>query len=118
MPLVVLVSVGGVLGALARYAVLVLVPSDEVATLVVNLAGCLLVGVLVARRPTARVRAVAGTGVLGGFTTMSALAVQAVELPAARALALVVVSVVGGVLMCRAGLRLGQLRRSRPGVVP
>ncbi len=106
MLLVLLVALGGVVGSLARYAVLVLAPTAEVATLLVNLTGCLLIGVLVGCRPGERVRAFAGTGLLGGFTTMSAFAVEVVELERAWALGYAAASIVGGLTLCRLGLWL------------
>lgn len=106
MGTVALVALGGALGSLARYAALVVAPSDRPATLVVNLAGCLLIGLLVARRPTERVRVFAGTGVLGGFTTMSAVAVDAAD--SVVGLGFLAASVVGGIALCRLGLRTGR----------
>jgi CrcB protein len=78
-----LVCAGGALGVAARYALTA--PLDVPrgsgvvwATLAINLLGSLLLGVLVGalgdRHP--RWRAFLGTGVLGGFTTYSAFAVQ------------------------------------------
>ena len=100
-----LVALGGALGSLLRYGGLVLLPSARLATVLVNLVGCLAIGLLVARRPSERLRAFAGTGVLGGFTTMSAVALDAAE-SASGAVALVV-SAAAGVALCRLGLRLG-----------
>lgn len=88
---VALVLVGGTLGTAAREAVsLVLPPVDGVplGTLVVNLLGAFLLGVLLdslarrgpdlgARRAG---RLLLGTGALGGFTTYSALAVDTATL--------------------------------------
>ena len=102
-----LVAAGGAAGALARLGATQAVPGAA-GVLAVNLLGCLLLGVLVgARRDDARLRALAGTGVLGGFTTMSALAVDAAERSPGPALALLGASVAGGVLLVRLGRRLG-----------
>ncbi|GIG68078.1 fluoride efflux transporter FluC [Phytomonospora endophytica] len=77
---IVAVSLGGGLGALARYGLLVLWPPGTGrfpwATFATNVLGCLLIGalmVLVARFWAHRrlVRPFFGTGVLGGFTTFS-----------------------------------------------
>ena len=106
MPLVVLVALGGALGSLARYGGIVLLPSARLATVLVNLVGCLGIGLLVARRPSPRLRAFAGTGVLGGFTTMSAVAVDAAS-GAAGAVTLVL-SAAAGVALCRLGLHRGR----------
>jgi fluoride exporter len=74
------VSLGGGAGALARYAADRTVP-EAWATLGVNLLGCALIGVLVVLttevwRAHALVRPFVGTGVLGGFTTFSAYALD------------------------------------------
>ncbi len=90
------VSVGGALGALARYGVGVVLPSPW-ATFGINVVGCLLIGVLlvlVVERGPAHplVRPFLGTGVLGGFTTFSAYAVDVqllLDRPAAAAAYLV-----------------------------
>ena len=86
------VSAGGVLGALGRYAVAVAWPHRPGefpwATFAVNVSGCLLIGVLmvlVTEVWTAHrlVRPFLGTGVLGGYTTFSAYAVDVQQLVAA-----------------------------------
>lgn len=81
------VALGGTLGALGRYGLGLGLP-HPVATLVVNVAGCLLIGALLAtltEAPGAHplLRPFLGTGVLGGFTTFSAYATDAHELLAA-----------------------------------
>jgi len=79
-----LVAIGGALGSTARYLLSTFVhrfvpPTFPAGTFTVNLLGCLLAGVLVARfeihaleSPAAR--AFVFVGILGGFTTFSALA--------------------------------------------
>ena len=74
------VMVGGAIGVLGRAAIVDPV-GDEIVpwvTLAINAAGSLLLGIVVGwlddRHP--RARAFLGTGVLGGFTTYSAFAVQ------------------------------------------
>jgi CrcB protein len=116
-----LAALGGALGALARWGVAVALPSSPGswpwATLLVNLTGCLLIGVLLAvllaRYPSSPwLRPLLATGVLGGYTTYSAFAVEVVQLIDAGALgmvaAYVVASVLGGVLAVTAGLLLGR----------
>lgn len=86
------VAFGGVLGAEARYGLSVAIPgtvgSFPWATVLVNVAGCLLIGVLMATlaelRPHRLVRPFLGTGLLGGFTTYSTFAVDAEALIRAR----------------------------------
>jgi len=75
------VFVGGAIGATGRWAVSEVIAADEAswawATLIVNVAGALAIG-LAARRIAldSLAWAFVVTGVLGGFTTFSALAVQ------------------------------------------
>jgi CrcB protein len=83
------IAAGGVLGAEARYALGVLLPhaGDEWpwSTLLVNVSGCVLIGVLMvvitelvdAHR---LVRPFLGVGVLGGYTTFSTATVEALAL--------------------------------------
>jgi CrcB protein len=112
----VLASVGGALGALARWAVGRGLPhsagSWPWSTLLVNLTGCLLLGalfaVLAARVPEPSwVRPFVGVGVLGGYTTYSTFAVEIVDLTRTGAVVAAVgyllLSVVGGVLAVALG---------------
>ena len=109
-------ALGGALGALARWGVATALPHSPGgwpwATLLVNLTGCLLLGALAAaltaRSPEpAWARPFLAVGVLGGYTTYSAFAVEAVGLVEAGAPVLaagyVLVSVLGGVLAVAAG---------------
>jgi CrcB protein len=78
------VSAGGAAGAVARYLVAPL-GGWPWGTLLVNIAGCALIGVLmvlaVDRWPDVRLlRPLLGTGVLGGFTTFSTYAVDVEQL--------------------------------------
>ncbi|WNV75594.1 fluoride efflux transporter CrcB [Geodermatophilus sp. DSM 44513] len=121
-----LAAVGGALGALARWGVGTALPQAPGewpwGTLLVNLTGCLLMGVLLAaltaRSPEpAWARPLLGVGVLGGYTTYSAFAVEVVVLVEAGAPALaaayVVVSLLGGLLAVAAGAVA--VRESRTG---
>lgn len=105
-----LAALGGALGALARWGVATAVPHSPGgwpwATLLVNLTGCLLIGVLLAvltgRFPAAtRLRPFLAVGVLGGYTTFSAFAMEVVGLGETGAWLVaagyVLASVVGGV---------------------
>lgn len=85
MPTLALVALGGALGALARAAVVGIVGDQPWwGTLLVNVVGCLAIGyVLVVVRTSPRASVLLPflvTGVLGGFTTFSALAVDTVVL--------------------------------------
>ncbi len=77
-----MVAAGGGLGALLRYGVLLALPPGEAwpwATVVVNVCGCLVMGALVMvltvhRAEHGALRLFLGTGLLGGFTTVSTYA--------------------------------------------
>jgi CrcB protein len=116
-----LAALGGALGALARWGLATALPSSPGtwpwATLLVNLTGCVLIGVLlavlVARSPSSPwLRPFLATGVLGGYTTYSTFAVDTVALVDAGRPALaagyVLASVLGGVLAVAAGLLAGR----------
>jgi len=116
-----LAALGGALGALARWAVAEALPAGPGdwpwATLLVNLTGCLLIGVLLAvlpaRFPSAGwPRPFLATGVLGGYTTYSTFAVDTVALVDAGRTAVaagyVAASALGGVLAVVIGLVAGR----------
>lgn len=117
--LVLLVALGGAFGTLARQLVGQWLPERSgwpVGTLVVNVLGAFLLGVLLEAllrrgRESTRGRAVRlalGTGLLGGFTTFSALAVELERLLAggdlATAAGYATASVVLGLLACGVGV--------------
>jgi CrcB protein len=112
------VFAGGLVGTGLRLAVDVVVPHGgsafPIGTFLINLVGSFALGVLVARVwPVAPewLRAGLGPGLLGSFTTFSALTVSAVELTTVGAGAVAVVyvtaSVVGGLTAAALGIRLG-----------
>ncbi len=86
---VLLVFVGGALGAPARYLLDRWVQSRHswrfpVGTLLVNVVGCLLIGAIAGglahRHWSPQVQALLGTGFCGGLTTFSTFSVETVEL--------------------------------------
>ena len=89
--LLVLVALGGVVGALARWSISEVLPHENpvawpTATFIANLSGCLLLGLLVGRLDRfgvdsaswwgPRARPMLASGVLGGFTTLSAYSAE------------------------------------------
>ncbi len=75
-----LVGLGGVLGAVARHLVAAAVERDQWDTLAVNVIGSFLLGALVAAPAGESLLLAAGTGFCGAFTTFSSFAVDTVRL--------------------------------------
>ncbi|MFE9745957.1 fluoride efflux transporter FluC [Saccharothrix saharensis] len=75
------VALGGGLGGLARHGLTAVTPGPW-GTLLVNVLGCALIGVLMVLVPRLHplARPFLGIGVLGGFTTFSGYALDAVRL--------------------------------------
>ncbi|MFI7481826.1 fluoride efflux transporter FluC [Kocuria sp. M1R5S2] len=126
--LVLAVGLGGALGTAARHGLSVAVPAVDgwpVATLAANLLGAFLLGLLlealvVRGAETSRgtlLRLGAGTGVLGGFTTFSALALETERMLSGgtpgQALAYLGITLAGGFTACLAGVLLAA-RGRRP----
>ena len=123
MPVIVGVALGGALGASSRYVLDHLIEQRSFsifpwATFTINISGCLLIGViteaLVDRHHLpAWIRVGLVLGVIGGYTTFSTYAQEALTLFDARdgavALAYTLGSVVVGVLAVFAGEHLGRL---------
>jgi fluoride exporter len=120
------VAAGGVLGSLGRWGVGLALPhaagSFPWATFVVNVSGAFAMGLLVSwlvDRPGVHrlARPFVGVGVLGGWTTFSALAVDAVQLGADHDVQLAVLYVgatfLVGTLAVAAGILSG--RKAWPG---
>ncbi|WP_426997636.1 fluoride efflux transporter FluC [Pseudarthrobacter sp. N5] len=116
---VLLVALGGIFGAGARYGLGLALPAPggwPLPTLLINLAGALALGVLLEglsrRGPDAGrrrvIRLLAGTGFLGAFTTYSALAMDSVHLfdagRAAEAAVYLAASLIGGAAATTAGV--------------
>jgi CrcB protein len=119
----VVIAAGGVVGSLARYGVALAIGPWHTgqwpwATLVVNVLGCLAIGVIASSAMVASgpdwLRPLLVTGVLGGFTTFSAFALETGLLMDAGSelLAAMYVSVtmVAGLLAVRAGVAIGGSR--------
>ena len=116
---VLLVAVGGAVGAVARYGVglgaaRLFGLAFPWGTLAVNIVGGLAMGLLAAKTAPEQeaLRLALGVGVLGGFTTFSAFSLETVRLmehqPGLAAL-YAVLSVVLSIGACWLGLSLGRL---------
>jgi fluoride exporter len=110
------VAVGGLIGALARYALASAWPVQPAAmpwsTLVINVSGCLLIGLLLVRLLEAGSahplwRPFLGTGVLGGYTTFSTYAVESRTLLADGRIGLAVLYLAGTAVMALLAVQLG-----------
>lgn len=121
MPNLLLVMIGGAIGAGCRYQLSRLAMHHAGAgfpwgTLIVNLLGGLLIGLLAGLFARSgggeQLRLLLAVGVLGGFTTFSAFSLETYEMIAqgalAAAFAYVLASVVGALIMLVAGLWLAR----------
>ena len=119
-----LVMLGGSLGAASRYGVSLLTarlwgPQFPYGTMVVNLAGCFLIGLLFAladrsRLLTPDVRLLLITGYLGALTTFSTFSLETVNAGRVgltlQSLTNILINNLGGLSLTWLGLRLGGLR--------
>ncbi len=121
---VAVVSLGGALGALARWALETVAPTPPGgfpwATFAINVGGALLMGVLVVivtevRSAHPLVRPFLGVGVLGGFTTFSSYTVEAQQLLTTRHLATAGTYLAATVLAVLAAVVLGMALTRRLG---
>lgn len=109
-----LAAAGAIIGSLLRYAVSLAIPHDDPlawpwATFTVNIIGALAIGIIasmpkVMNNETRRHFVV--TGVLGGFTTFSALAVEVIQLSGMQAWLYVAVTFIAGVSATHVGSKL------------
>ena len=117
MGTIIAIGLGGAIGALARYAV-----SSQIThvagsafpwgILIVNVAGCFLMGVIaelsaLSWNLSPELRALLTTGILGGFTTFSAFALDTVVLSERGDMTATLLYVVGSVAGSVAALYLG-----------
>ncbi|WP_053385815.1 fluoride efflux transporter FluC [Leucobacter japonicus] len=124
------VAVGGAIGTLARYGITSAIGGPEstngfpLATLLINLLGAFLLGMVVAivtsRGSAGRwrtLRLLLGTGVLGGFTTYSLLATDLAQAALASQWGVVAgyaaATLIGGVIASGLGLGAGRALATR-----
>lgn len=122
MPVIVGVALGGALGASARYSLdrFIEERSNAVfpwATFVINVSGCLLIGILTEQlvdrhHLPAWIRVGVIVGVIGGYTTFSTFSQEAFSLIESRDFGITILyatgSVVTGILAVWAGTVLGR----------
>ncbi len=115
-----LVALGGALGSVLRYGVSLAVPKSHPngfpwATLLANLLGCFLIGVLAgALSRNAWLQSTGwlllATGLCGGFTTFSTFALENVQFFRGQMLWMsvlyLIISVVAGMVLCALGYRI------------
>lgn len=105
-----MVSAGGAIGAVARYGLGVLWPTPPGdfpwATFVINVSGCLLIGMLTVLMP-AGWRPFVSLGILGGYTTFSAYAVDFQQLIAAGRAGLAIAYLGATVITALAAVYIG-----------
>jgi CrcB protein len=103
-----LVALGAGVGAALRFALASRLDGRwPWGTLLVNVVGSFLLGLLTGLALSDHALALLGTGFCGGFTTYSAFAVQTHGLGARRGAAYAVATVAGSLAACGAGFTLG-----------
>ena len=119
------IAVGGALGSMARHGVNVLVQGRwpmtrfPLATFVVNVAGCLVIGVLAGLIMSGRItprlywREFVFVGILGGFTTFSTFGLDTVTLARTQSMTPAVWNVIGQVALGLLAVQAGILLASR-----
>lgn len=105
-----LVGLGGIVGALARYGVGLRLERAYADTYIVNLLGSFALGALAAAPTGEALLLAAGTGFCGAFTTFSSAAVETVDLAAegsGRAVAAAAAMIAGALLAALLGGAVG-----------
>lgn len=114
---IILIALGGAVGALARYGLSGLVQGNRLGfptgTLVVNLLGCLVMGMLarwlkVGIAPT-ELRYLLGLGFLGAFTTFSTFSYEALNLYINHDVSSALLYITSSLFGCLATVTLGYL---------
>lgn len=113
----VFVGIGGMVGAVLRYAVSLLTMAFwsfpfPLATLAANWIGCLMLPVLMNKIKPGMLQKAVTTGVIGSFTTFSAFSVESVNLvqsgSSAMAFSYIFLSIAGGFLCVKLGLKVSE----------
>ena len=113
---IIFVMIGGFFGALARFSVSQWVKSRTatafpVATLLVNLLGAFLLGLILGHGMGQTWKLLLGTGFMGAFTTFSTFKLENIQLHAKQNWKVLAgylsISYIGGILLAFAGILLG-----------
>ena len=119
------IAVGGALGSMARHGVNVLVHDRwpvmrfPLATMVVNVAGCLIIGLLAGLIMSGRItprlywREFLFVGILGGFTTFSTFGLDTITLARAHSMTPAIWNVIGQVVLGLLAVQAGMFLTSR-----
>lgn len=117
-----LVGIGGFVGSASRFALYtvstkVISDKQHMATLLVNLLGCMAIGLIAgATTKTNQWTLLLATGFCGGFTTFSSFALDGLKLLKSGMLVQFMLyaaaSIAGGLLLCAAGFFIAQKSQS------
>lgn len=111
------IGVGGMIGALGRYIISIMLIGWEgfpYATLVVNLLGCFFLSFLlnhysIKKKLSPKIHVALTTGIIGSFTTYSTFAIETIELwqiNSYLAISYILISVLGGLLSSYIGFNI------------
>ncbi|MFC4023754.1 fluoride efflux transporter FluC [Oceanobacillus longus] len=117
MKLYLAIGIGGMLGASSRYGISLLLDTNDgfpFSTLLVNLIGCFVLAYLlnhtiIKQRLSPHIFTALTTGVIGSFTTFSALAVEFVQLLGSHVVAAIsylLITFVGGLVFSYLGYQV------------
>ena len=115
--LVLLVGLGGAIGSILRYLVTEIIPSNQMpyGTITVNLLGSMLLGIMFGAIAADAIISqdnilLFGTGLLGAFTTMSAFAMDTINLTENEfsiTLIYVAITIIGSLVLAWLGYKIG-----------
>ena len=115
--LVILVGLGGAIGSILRYLVTEIIPSEQMpyGTITVNLLGSMLLGLMFGVIAADAIIdqdyvLLFGTGLLGAFTTMSAFAMDTINLTENEfsiTLIYVAITIIGSLVLAWLGYKIG-----------
>lgn len=107
-----LVAIGRAIGSVLRYHAGILFGARPSTTFAVNITGAFLIGVLAALTLNPKIRLLLGTGLLGGYTTFSAMQLEALAASRGKGfplefLGILLGSLTVGFVACWSGYSLG-----------